>query len=120
MSVAPGRGILRGEVWWADLPVPAGAEPGYRRPVMIVSADLFNRKPLATAMVVACTSNPRHALFPGNVPIPAGVLRLPQVTVASVTQLLTIDRVLLEDRIGSLPPPLMKQIDDGLKLALGL
>ncbi len=48
--------IQRGEIWWATLPEPVGSEPGYRRPVLIVQSDDFNRSRIATVIGVVITS----------------------------------------------------------------
>ncbi len=112
--------IGRGEVWWADLPEPVGSAPGYRRPVLVVQNDAFNRARLATVTVVALTGNVRLVEAPGNVLVPMRASGLPKDSVANVTHVLTIPRELLTDRVRSLSPSMMKQIDDGLRLALDL
>lgn len=112
--------ILRGEVWWADLNEPRGSEPGYRRPLLIVQADAFNRSRLNTVLAVVLTTNLRLVDAPGNVLIPAKNSGLPKDSVANVTQLVTVDRNYLDDRVGRLPPRFMSAVDAGLKLVLGL
>ena len=112
--------IARGEVWWADLPDPLGAAPGYRRPVVVVQSDAFNRSRLATATVVILTSNLRLLDAPGNILVPARSAGLPRDSVANVSQILTLDRGNLTERLKRLPPALMEQVDDGLRLALAL
>ena len=59
--------ISQGEVWWADLPVPAGSGPGHRRPVVIVQGDALNRSRIGTVVCVPLNSNLRWADAPGNV-----------------------------------------------------
>lgn len=112
--------IGRGEVWWADLPEPTGAGPGYRRPVLIVQADAFNRSRIATAIVVVLTSNLRLLDAPGNVLISARASGLPRDSVANVSQVLTIDRALLTVRAGRLAPKVLDQVAEGLRLVLDL
>lgn len=112
--------IGRGEVWWADLPEPVGSGPGYRRPVLIVQSDTFNRSRLGTVTVVALTGNVRLVDAPGNVLIPARVSGLPRDSVANVTQVLTINRELLVERVKFVSPALVKQVNEGLRLALDL
>lgn len=112
--------IQRGEVWWADLGAPRGSEPGYRRPVLVVQNDAFNRSRLQTTLVVSLTSNLRLVEAPGNVLVPAKTSGLPKDSVASVTQLLTLDEDFLTERAGKVPPRLMAQVDAGLKLVLAL
>jgi len=112
--------LYRGDVWWANLPDPSGASPGYRRPVLVVQADAFNRSRLATAIVVALTSNLRLLEAPGNVLVPAKAAGLPRDSVANVSQVLTIDRDFLTENSGHLPAGLLRQIDDGLRTVLEL
>lgn len=110
----------RGDVWWADLPEPDGSAPGYRRPVLVVQSDAFNRSRLATVTVVALTANLRLVDAPGNVLIPARISGLPRDSVANVSQVLTINRARLTQRAGRLTSRVVAQVDDGLRLALGL
>jgi mRNA interferase MazF len=112
--------IARGELWWADLGLPRGSAPALRRPVLIVSADQYNRSKLRTLTIVVLTSTKQLAALPGNVTVPAEVSGLREDSVANVTQIATIDRNALEDRIGSLPDWLLAQVSAGLQRALGL
>ncbi|HEY0782400.1 MAG TPA: type II toxin-antitoxin system PemK/MazF family toxin [Thermoanaerobaculia bacterium] len=112
--------IERGEVWWADLPDPAGSEPGYRRPVLIVQSDFFNQSRIRTVIVVGLTSNARLAGSPGNVPLARGQGGLARASVVNVSQLLTIERNALSEKIGTLSRRTMDQVDAGLKLVLEL
>jgi mRNA interferase MazF len=107
-------------VWWVDLGEPAGAEPGYRRPVVVVQADAFNRSRLPTTIVLVLTSNLDLVEAPGNVLVPAKESGLPRDSVANVTQIATVDCEVLTDRTGRLPPRLMRLIDQGLQLVLAL
>ena len=79
--------VARGEVWWADLDAPRGSEPGFRRPVLIVQADAFNRSRLRTILGVLLTSNTRLLDAPGNALLPAAGAGLPKDSVANVTQM---------------------------------
>ena len=110
----------RGEVWWARLPDPTASEPGFRRPVLIVQSNAFNRSRIQTLVAVVLTSNLRLAEAPGNVLIPASDSGLPKDSVANVSQVITVDRSFLTERCGRLPAHLVKSIDEGLRLALSL
>ena len=110
----------RGTVWWAELPQPVASEPGYRRPVIIVQSNAFNRSRIKTVMVVVVTSNLRLADAPGNVSLPAISTGLPKDSVANVSQVITIDKDFLAERCGRLPVQLIKEIDEGLRLSLSL
>lgn len=112
--------LARGEVWWADLPDPIGSAPGYRRPVVIVQSDAFNRSRLATVIVVALTANVRLVEAPGNVLIPARASGLPRDAVANASQILTVDRSVLTERVGRLPANSLDQVDDGVRMVLAL
>ena len=112
--------IQRGEVWWADLSEPIGAEPGYRRPVVLVQADAFNRSRIETTIAVILTSNLRLVEAPGNVLVRAQESGLPKDSVANVSQLVTVDRAMLTERVGQVPARVMARLDDGLRLVLAL
>lgn len=112
--------VRRGEVWWADLDEPRGSEPGYRRPVLIVQDDAFNRSRIGTVVAVVLTSSLRLVDAPGNVLVPGKAAGLPKDSVANVSQIVTLDRDFLDTQIGRVPPRLMAAVDAGLKLVLGL
>jgi mRNA interferase MazF len=112
--------IERGDVWWVDLGEPDGSEPGYRRPVVIVQSDAFNRSRLRTVIAVVLMSNVRLLEAPGNVLIPAAASGLPKDSVANVSQVITLDRDFLLERAGRLRGQPMKDLEKGLRLVLGL
>ena len=112
--------IHRGEVWWATLPDPVGAGPGYRRPVLVIQSTDFNRSRIRTVVAVAITSNLALAGAPGNVPLAARITKLPRDSVANVSQVITVDKALLTRRVAALPRPLLDRIDAGLRLVLSL
>jgi mRNA interferase MazF len=112
--------VERGDLWWADLGEPEGAEPGFRRPVLIVQAEAFNRSRLQTVIAVVLTSNLRLVDAPGNVLMPAKATGLPKNSVANVSQLITIDRDFLTHKAGRLRGQLLKAVDNGLRLVLAL
>jgi mRNA interferase MazF len=111
--------ISQGDVCWADLPAPAGSGPGFRRPVVVVQSDLFNRSRIATAVCVPLTSNLRLADAPGNVLLEAGVASLPKDCVANVSQIVAVDRQLLTAVLGRLPGKRLALILSGIDLVLG-
>jgi mRNA interferase MazF len=112
--------LARGDVWWVDLPEPKGSEPGYRRPLLIVQNDAFNRSRLRTTIAVVLTSNVRLVDAPGNVLVPARVSGLARDSVANVSQVITVDRGALTERTGRIPSALLEQIAAGLRQALAL
>jgi mRNA interferase MazF len=112
--------MRRGEIWWAGLPVPAGSEPGFRRPVVVIQSDAFNRSRIGTVIAAAITSNMRLADAPGNVVLPRRESRLRADSVINASQIVTLDRSLLLDRVSALTPGRLKELDDGLRLVLSL
>jgi mRNA interferase MazF len=112
--------IGRGDVWWADLGEPRGSAPALYRPVVIVSADSFNASRLKTVTVAAITRTLKLGALPGNIVLPAATSGLEYDSVINVTQLATLDRLVLDQRVGSLPAWLLEKLDEGLALALDL
>jgi mRNA interferase MazF len=111
--------IAQGDVWWADLAEPAGSEPGFRRPVVVVQGDAFNRSSLRTVVCVALTSNLHWADAPGNVRLSARSTGLPRESVANVSQLVTLDRSALTERAGTLLPASLDLVLGGIDIVLG-
>jgi len=112
--------VHRGEIWWAELGEPRGAEPAYRRPLLLVQADAFNRSRLRTVLAVVLTSNTRLLEAPGNVLLSSRHSGLSRDSVANVSQLVTLDRDFLVERVGAIPSDLLARVEDGLRLVLGL
>ena len=112
--------VKRGQVWWAELPEPAASEPGYKRPVVIIQADAFNVSSIKTVIVLAVTSNMKLAGAPGNVYLPKAKSGLPKDSVANVSQVLTLDKGFLTEQVGPLDRAIIREIDEGLQLALSL
>jgi mRNA interferase MazF len=112
--------VVRGDIWWADLPDPVASDPGGSRPVLVVQANAFNRSRIATILVVVITTNERLAPLPGNVAIPPRGTGLKKPSVVNVSQVITADRTFLRERIGSVSSETMTSVESGLKLVLGL
>lgn len=112
--------MQRGEIWWASLPEPVGSEPGYRRPVLIVQSDDFNRSRISTVIGVVITSNTRLAQAPRNVFLAKRITGLPKDSVANISQIITVDKQFLTEKIGELPPNILEQVERGLRLILRL
>jgi mRNA interferase MazF len=111
--------IAQGDVWWASLSKPTGSEPGFRRPVVVMQGDALNRSKLATVVCVPLTSNLKWADAPGNVLLAAEMTGLPKDSVALVAQVITLDRSVLTERCGKLPPEQLELILAGLDVVLG-
>lgn len=110
----------RGEVWWTDLGEPQGSEPAFVRPTVIVSADAYNRSRIATVVVAVVTSNLRLGDAPGNVVLRRGEAGLPKASVVNVTQVVTVDKDGLVERIGTLEAARLELVDAGLRRSLAL
>jgi mRNA interferase MazF len=111
--------ISQGDVWWADLGEPVGSEPGFRRPVIVVQGDSFNRSALRSAVAVPLTSNLRWAGAPGNVRLTARATGLPRDSVANVSQIVALDRSILIERVGRLSPSKLELVLAGIDTVLG-
>jgi mRNA interferase MazF len=112
--------VERGQIWWADLGTPDGSEPGFRRPVLIVQSDAFNRSRIRTVIAVVLTANLRLVEAPGNVLVPAKISGLPKDSVANVSQVVTLDKEFLTEPAGRVRGSLLSNVDSGLRLVLGL
>ena len=112
--------IERGEVRWAELGAPDGSGPGYRRPVVVVSADAFNASRIATVTVVTISSNTRLVDAPGNVSLDRGEAGLAKPSVINVSQVVTLDKGRLGEVVGRLTLAQLDTLDNGLRLALDL
>lgn len=102
------------------MPEPEASEPGYRRPVLVVQSDDFNRSRIRTVIAVALTTNLRLSEAPGNVFVPAEDTGLARDSVVNVSQLVTLDRSFLAERAGEVEYRLMLQVEGGLRLVLAL
>ena len=111
--------ITQGDVCWADLPDPAGSGPGFRRPVIVVQSDALNASRVATVICVPLTSNLRWAEAPGNALLRARATGLPKDSVANVSQIVTLDRELLTERVGRLPARQLELVLAGIDVVLG-
>jgi mRNA interferase MazF len=112
--------MQRGEIWWANLPKPTGSGPGYRRPALILQSDIFNRSDIHTVVVAVITTNLGLAAAPGNVFCSKRASGLPRDSVVNVSQILTLDRTLLTERVGVLSGSALRDVEVGLRLLLAL
>lgn len=112
--------ISRADIYWADLGTPTGSRPAKRRPVLVVQSDPYNASRLATVLAAVISSNTALATMPGNVFMPAVATGLPRESVVNVTALVTLNKADLTDRVGDVPPSLMREVDRGLRRVLDL
>ena len=111
--------IAQGDVWWADLREPVGSGPGFRRPVVVVQGDAFNRSRISTVVCVPLTGNLALAGAPGNVALERRDTGLPKDSVANVSQPVTLDRSVLVERAGKLPEAKLDLVLWGIDVVLG-
>lgn len=112
--------MRRGEIWWADLSEPYGSEPGYRRPVLIVQSDAFNRSRIGTVVALVLTTNLKLADAPGNIALTRRGTGLTRKSIVNVSQIVTLDRRRFTDRVGRVSDTVLEQIEAGMRLVLGL
>ncbi|MBV8530836.1 MAG: type II toxin-antitoxin system PemK/MazF family toxin [Candidatus Eremiobacteraeota bacterium] len=111
--------IARGDTWWAALDDPIGSGPGFRRPVVVVQSDALNQSRLATVVCVPLTSNLKWASAPGNVRLAARFTGLPKDSVANVSQIVSLDKNVLTERVGRVPQSKLYLILAGIDVVLG-
>jgi mRNA interferase MazF len=112
--------IQRGEIWWASLGQPVGSQPGFRRPLVVVQSDEFNRSRIRTLIAVVVTSNLSLAQAPGNVLLSAKSTGLNKDSVANVSQVITVDKSFLTEKVGKLTARQIESVSDGLRLVMSL
>ena len=110
--------IQQGDIYWVGLSEPIGSEPGFRHPHVVVQNDVFNCSRIHTVVVCALTSNLQRAEAPGNVLLKPGEANLPKQSVVNVSQIFTVDKRQLEEKIGSLSTLRVREILDGIRLVL--
>lgn len=112
--------MVRGEIWWAALPNPRASKPGYKRPVLILQSDAFNRSNINTVICVIITSNTGLARAPGNVMLSKKDSNLPKKSVINVSQIVTLDKSYLTECVGTINRNIMNKVENGVKLVLGI
>ena len=110
------REIRQGDVYWFDFGLSFNSAPAERHPCVIVQSDIFNRSRIATTVVCLITSNLDRAAAPGNVVLKKGDARLPKPSVVNVSQVVTVDKLDLDERVGRLPGSALKAVLLGLRL----
>lgn len=111
--------ISQGDIWWADLPEPIGSGPGYRRPVVVIQSDAFNRSRIGTVVCIPLTTNTQWLNVPGNVLLTAHTTNLSEDSVANASQVVALDKELLTERVGKLSRMKLELVIAGLDAVLG-
>jgi mRNA interferase MazF len=110
--------IKQGDLFWVRLPSPRGSEPGYRHPHVIVQNDVFNQSRIGTVVVCTLSSNLALATSRANIMLAKGEGNLPKRSVVNVSQILTIDKSVLDEKIGTLSKQRVREIIEGISLVL--
>ena len=110
--------VSQGDVCWAELGEPTGSQAGFRRPVVVVQGDPLNRSRIATVVCVALTSNMKWSAAPGNVLLSAAITGLPKDSVANVSQIVTLDKAELSERMGTISRAKLKLVLSGIDVVL--
>ena len=110
--------MIRGEIWWANLPDPDGSTPAKRRPVLIIQSNEFNRSKINTIVCVSITSNTELASLPGNLLLEKAVSGLDKTSVVNFSQIATVDKCDLTDHVAMLPKPMLDKVNSCLRTVL--
>jgi mRNA interferase MazF len=108
--------INQGDIFWIEIEEPSGSEPGYRHPHVVIQNNVFNRSRINTVVVCALTSNLRRAAAPGNVLLESAEANLPRQSVVNVSQIFTVDKSQLGEKIGTLSVRRIRDILNGIRL----
>ncbi len=110
--------INHGDIFWINLGKPSGSAPGFKHPHVVIQNNVFNLSRINTVVVCALTSNLKRAKAPGNVFLPKGEANLKKESVVNISQIITVDKSDLIEKIGSLSKVHLKQILEGVKLLI--
>lgn len=110
--------ISQGDIYWLDLEEPKGSEPGYKRPFVVIQNDAFNKSKIGTAVVCALTSNLKLASAPGNISLKKREANLPKASVVNISQVMTVDKSELTEKIGQLSKKRIEEIVSGFEFLL--
>lgn len=110
--------IQQGEIYWIDLSDPTGSAPGYKHPHVVIQNNVFNQSRINTVVICVITSNLKRAAAPGNVLLDEGEGNLPRQSVVNVSQIFTVDKRDLEEKIGILSKKRVREILAGVQLVL--
>ena len=110
--------IRQGDIFWVDLGVPRGSEPGYRQPHVVIQNNVFNQSKINTVVVCAVTSNLKRGKAPGNVLLQKGEGNIKKDSVVNITQIITVNKSDLVEKIGSISQARVTEIIEGVRLSI--
>jgi mRNA interferase MazF len=112
--------IRKGSVYWVDFSPGKGSEPLGTRPGLVIQSDVLNDSKISTVIMLAITSTLKFGELPGNVVLNKGEANLPRKCVVNVTQIKSVDKRSIKEKIGTLSKKRLQEIDNGLKLVMNL
>lgn len=110
--------IKHGDIFWVNLGIPSGSAPGFKHPHVVIQNNIFNLSRINTVVLCALTSNLKRAKAPGNVLLPKGEANLKKESVVNISQIITVDKSDLIEKIGSLSKTRLKDVLEGVKLLI--
>ena len=110
--------IEQGDIYWVDLGEPKESEPGYRHPHIVIQNNVFNASKINTVVGCAITSNLRRSLSPGNVVLKRGEANMPKKSIINVSQIFTVNKSDLIEKIGKVSKYKLQQVLEGIQLVL--
>ena len=108
--------INQGDIFWVNLKEPSGSEPGYRHPHVVIQNNVFNRSRIHTMVVCTLTTNLKRAKAPGNILLNKGEASLPTKSVVNISQIFTVNKSDLSEKIGTLSRQRVLQVLEGIAL----
>ena len=105
----------QGDICWVRFGPPKDSGPSGKRPAVVVQNDLLNKSNIQTTVVALITSNRKLALVPGNILLKKGSANLPKTSVVVVSQMATVDKGRLLEKIGTLKDELQKEVIEGCR-----
>jgi mRNA interferase MazF len=109
---------VQGDIYWVRFGVSGDSGPSGKRPAVVIQNNTLNSSNIRTTVVALLTSNTRLSLIPGNVPIKKGVANLPKASVVVVSQVATVDKERLLDKIGTLESAALEQVLNGCQMVI--
>ena len=112
--------IRQGSIYWVDFSPGKGSEPAGRRPGLVLQSDVLNDSKINTVIMLSITSTMKFGELPGNVILRKGEANLPKKCVINVTQIKSVDKSSVKEKIGTLSRKKMDEVYEGLKLVMSL
>jgi mRNA interferase MazF len=112
--------IRKGSIYWVNFSPGKGSEPIGRRPGLVIQNDILNDSNLNTVIMLAITSTMKLGELPGNIVLKKSEANLPKKCVVNVTQIKSVDKKSIKEKIGTLPKKRLDEVHEGLKVVMNL